>query len=162
MRLTFTVFLLALGACAFPASAQKYAGPVPPKPDVPYLLLADNLLEIEKTEAKDEKRRDETIYRVSGAAAPARTPLAEPIFLLLTEKLTPQSLELYRLEVKDGNRQIVFPEKKNKAPRTYRLDVTRLDDKLYRLEVNEGMGLENGQYSLTPSGSNDVFCFEVY
>ena len=30
------------------------------------------------------------------------------------------------------------------------------------IEVNEGLGLENGQYSLSPQGANTVFCFEVY
>ena len=38
--------------------------------------------------------------------------------------------------------------------------LTKLDDALYRVEVNEV--LENGEYSLSPRGSNQVFCFQVY
>ena len=45
---------------------------------------------------------------------------------------------------------------------TYRLTVTRVDTRLYRIDVDEGLGLENGEYSLTPEGSNEVFCFQVY
>ncbi len=157
---TLSILLLLLGAAA--PGAEKYTGPRPAKPDLPYLQHADNLIPTESTEATEQKRRNDTIYVVQGASSPARTPLAEPIFLFASEKIAPESLELYRLEVKDGNRQIVFPEKKKDAPRPLRLSVTRLDDKLYRIEVNEDMGLEIGSYSLTPAGSNQVFCFDVY
>jgi hypothetical protein len=33
-------------------------------------------------------------------------------------------------------------------------------DDLYKLEVDESLGI--GEYSITPSGSNQVFCFRVY
>ena len=154
--------LFAVLVCAALAPAQQeYSGPRPPKPDLPYLMHADNLVATEAGEAREEQRKNESTYTISGAASPARTPLAEPIFLLLSDKIAPESLELYRLEVKGGNRQVVLAKKK-KDSRPLRLMVTRLAEKLYRIEVNEGMGLENGEYSLTPSGSNQVFCFEVY
>ena len=157
------VWFAALLLCAAAALAQRdYAGPRPPKPDVPYLMHADNLVETELAMAKEDKRKEETIYSVAGASSPAKTPLAEPIFLFQSEKIQPEALELYKLEVKGGNRQVAVSEKKKKSARPLRLSVSRLAERLYRIEVNEGMGLENGQYSLTPSGSNDVFCFEVY
>lgn len=160
MRLLLTSVVLVSAAWGL---AEKYSGPVPEKADVPYLLHADNLVETEVSEAREEKRRDETVYRVPGASSPARTPLAEPIFLLRSEKTNPESLELYRMEIKGGNREVVFQEKRRRGgPRPFRLVLTRLADKLYRIEVSENLGLENGQYSLTPSGSNAVFCFEVY
>ena len=150
--------LLVLGAFG----QQQYSGPVPPKPDVPYLVHADNLIEPEATEARQQKRKNDDVYTVTGASSPARTPLAEPIFLMRSEKIAPQDLELYRFEVRAGNREVVFPENKKRAPRPYRLVVTRLAEKLYRLEVSENLGLENGEYSLTPRSSNQVFCFAVY
>ncbi|NMC70251.1 MAG: hypothetical protein GYA57_09325 [Myxococcales bacterium] len=161
MRRAFVVPLMVF-ALAVPAStAAKYAGPRPPKPDVPYLLHASRLVETEVTEAKEEKRKNETVYAVSGTDSPARTPLAEPIFLLETQKLQAERLELYKLELRNGRREAVFPEKKKRdAPRPIRLSVTRLDQNLYRLETTAG--LENGEYSLTPPGSNQVFCFQVY
>ena len=38
--------------------------------------------------------------------------------------------------------------------------INPLGGKLYRIDVNET--LENGQYCLSPSGDNRVFCFEVF
>jgi len=151
----------AVFAFAALASAQRdYTGPRPPKPDVPYLMHADNLVETEASEAREESRKNESTYTISGATSPARTPLAEPIFLFLSDKISPDSLGLFRLEVKGGNRQVVISKKRGSHP--LRLTATRLADKLYRIEVNEGMGLPNGEYSLSPEGSNQVFCFAVY
>ncbi len=152
------ITLVALGAPA----QQKYTGPVPPKPDVPYLMHADNLVETEVGEARQQKRKNDEVYTVAGATSSARTPLAEPVFLLRSEKLAPQDLDLFRMEVRAGNREVVFPENKNRRPRAFRLTFTRLAEQLYRLEVSENLGLENGEYSLTPRGSNQVFCFTVY
>jgi hypothetical protein len=42
-----------------------------------------------------------------------------------------------------------------------RTDVTKIsNDNLYRIEVNGSM--EKGEYSLSPDGSNQAFCFQVY
>jgi hypothetical protein len=38
--------------------------------------------------------------------------------------------------------------------------VTKVGDDLYKLEVNQE--LSNGEYSISPQGSNVVFCFRVY
>src|SRR5207302_2711077 len=113
----------------------------------------------EATVAKEEKgKKEEVTYVVEGAASSARTPLASPIFLLQTEKLTAASLALYKLESKNGRREIMFAPKKQ--PKAIRMEDTRISDKLYRLEVEES--LEPGEYSITPEGSNQVFCFQVY
>jgi hypothetical protein len=150
--------------CALLAQ-DKYSGPRPPKPDVPYLLHAGSLVETEVGEAKEESRKDWQAYVLGSAASPARTPVAEPVFLLKSEKLAPEKLQLYRIEVKNNRREIAFPtnpKRQKDGPRPIRLSVTRLEPGLFRLEVNHGMGLENGQYGLTPEGSNQVFCFEEY
>jgi hypothetical protein len=153
-------FLFAL-VCTALGFGQKYSGPRPPKPDVPYLQHADNLVETEVAEAKEDDRKNETVYEVAGPSSPARTPLAEPIFLFQSEKIVPGKLDLFQLETKDNNRRIIFPKKKKKdAPRPLRLSIKRLEENLYRIEANEP--LDNGEYSLTPAGSNQVFCFEVY
>lgn len=160
---TAGLFLLALLVCANAFPQEKYTGLRPPKPDIPYLMHADNLIQTEAVEAQEQQRKDEYIYTIPGASSPARTPLAEPAFLLQSEKIAPESLQLYRLEVKNGNRQITIPQKGRKnAPRMFRLMVTRLAEHLFRIEVNEGLGLENGEYSLSPQESNAAFCFEVY
>jgi len=141
------------------ALAQKYSGPRPPTPDLPYLKHAESLLPTEASEAKEEKgKKNEVTYVVSGAASSAKTPLASPIFLFLSEKLSPDKLQLYKLESKNGRREIMFGAKKQ--PQAFRLDVTRLEGNLYRIEVSDS--LERGEYSMTPEGSNQVFCFQVF
>lgn len=146
-------------AAVFAASAQKYDGPRPPKPDVPYLKHADNLIPTEALMAKEEKKKDDTTYIVEGASSTAKTPLASPIFLMQAGKVVPDKLALYKLEIKNGHREIFFPAKRQ--PQAIRIVVTRLSaDGLWKIEVDES--LEPGEYSLSPEGSAQVFCFQVF
>jgi|ERR1035437_1605606 hypothetical protein len=147
-----------VAACA--AAAQNYTGPLPPKNDVPYLKHAQNLVPTEVLEAKEEKgKKDDITYVLAGAASSARTPLASPIFLLQADKLVPAKLALYKLETRNGRREITFAPKKQ--PKAIRVELTHLNsDKLYRLEVEES--LEPGEYGLSAERSNQVFCFQVY
>jgi hypothetical protein len=149
--------MLALAALC---PAQDYKGPRPPKPDVPYLIHATNLLAIEQSEAKEEQKKDDVTYVISGTESKSKTPLSEPSFLFENGKLSADRLELYKLEVKNGRREGTLNQKKRKGPRPLRMQVTRVDRGLYRLDVSER--LESGQYSITPAESNIVFCFEVY
>lgn len=153
-----TVLLFAVLAAAL--YGQKYKGPKPPKPDIPYLLHADTLVTTEVAEAKEETRKDEILYAIPGASSPAKTPLASPIFVFQAEKFTPDKLEVYKLESKGGQREIAFSKKKKQTAHPYKLSVSSLGENLYRLEVVES--LPNGEYSMTPAGSNQVFCFAVY
>jgi len=154
--------LLVFLVLAFSAFAQKYTGPVPEKEDLPYILQADNLIPTEAATAQEQKgKKDEVTYAVTGAASPARTPLASPIFLLKVKDLEPEKLQLYKLDVRNGRREITFRQgKRAKNPDPAHINVKRLGEGLVRLEVSDS--LTNGQYSITPQGSNDVFCFEVF
>lgn len=153
--------LLFAVACAAFAQAPKYDGPRPPKPDVPYLKHADSLLATEVGEAKEEKRKDDILYTVDGASSPAKTPLASPIFLIQADKLQPDKLTLFKLESKNGHRELLVSSKKKNGAQPIRIEVKRLgSDNLYSIEVDDS--LQNGEYSLSPDGSNQVFCFQVY
>lgn len=153
------VVLLCVSAALL--GAEKYNGPRPPKADVPYLVHADNLIPTEEQKAKEETKGKDTIATVPGASSSARTPLPEPIFLLKSDKLAAERLQLYRFEVKDGRRQVVISGKRSKdSSRPIPLMVNRLEEGLYKVEANQF--LENGQYGLSPDGSDEVFCFEVY
>lgn len=141
--------------------ADRYDGPLPPKPDVPFLLHASTLVEAEVGEARQENRKNETVFVVSGSSSPARTPLAEPIFILDAQKIAPERFELYRFDVKNGNREVSMSTGKRKGgARPLHLLVTPLQNHLFKVEVSEP--LENGEYGLSPSGDNRVFCFQVY
>lgn len=144
-------------ALLVPSRAADYDGPRPPKSDTPYLVHADNLIPTEAGDAKNEKG---DTYTIAGTSSSARTPLAEPIFLLQSDRLSPESLELYRFDVKNGHRETTVSSRRRGNGRPLHLQVKKVDRGLYRIEAAET--LENGEYCLTPSGSNHVFCFEVY
>jgi len=153
-------WLLVLLVLTLPLLAQKYSGPRPEKPDLPYLVHADNLVATEPGEAKQEDRKNELYFVVPGAASTARTPLSSPIFLMISNDIVPQSLHLYKMDSKGGQREVLWSRKKKIVARPRRMNVTKVEDDLYRLEVDEL--LENGEYSLSPEDSNKVFCFAVY
>jgi hypothetical protein len=155
--------LLVLAAASLLCAQQdRYSGPVPPQADLPYLLHATKLVPTEAGSAKEDQRKDYLAYVVASAASPARTPLAEPIFIMKAGKLDPTRLELYKMDSRNGQREVLVPtaKKKGGAARALHMSITPLGEGLYKLEVAEP--LANGEYSLTPSGSNEVFCFQVY
>ena len=151
-------FLLLAFAVVLTAAAQKYAGPRPPKADLPYLKHAETLIATEAADAKEEKKKDDILYIVEGANSSVKTPLASPIFLFQSAKLAPERLQLFKLDSKGGRREILYSPKH--PPKAIRVEVTRLAPDLYRIEVNES--LEPGEYSLSPEGTNQVFCFQVF
>ena len=146
-------------AAVFAATAQKYDGPRPPKPDIPYLKHAATLIPTEAVMAREEKKKDDTTYVIDGANSTAKTPLASPIFLMQAGKVAPDKLALYKLEIRNGRREILFPARK--PPQAIRVVVTKLSsDGLWKIEVDES--LEPGEYSLSPEGSAQAFCFQVF
>lgn len=137
-----------------------YKGPRPSDPDVPYLLHASTLVKTEVAEAKEESKKDDVTYVIAGASSEVKTPLAEPIFVFESGKLSPDRFELYRLEVRNGRREVTMNQKKRRGPKPLKILVNRISDRLYRIEVSEM--LDPGEYSLSPSDSNRAFCFQVY
>jgi hypothetical protein len=151
------VRILPLAAAAlFAAHAQSSTDLKPPKPDVPYLKQADNLIPTEVAQAQEEKKKNDSTYVIAGAASTAKTPLALPIFIFQSDKIPVDSLQLFRLEVKNNRREITL----GKKTEPIRLQVTPLPGKLYRIEVYDG--LDPGEYSISPNNSNTAFCFEVF
>ena len=159
-ELSKTVLVIVAAAGGLTA-AEKHDGPTPPKPDIPYLLHASNLVETESGQASQENRKNDVTFSIAGAASRARTPLAEPIFILEARQLPADRFELYKLEVKGGNREVSMSRgRRGSGGRALHLTVTPLGNHLNRIEANEP--LENGEYALSPSGDNRVFCFQVY
>ena len=78
---------------------------------------------------------------------------------MISDKIPADRLQLYKLDSRNGRREITMsPKHPGKA---IRMTATRLgSDGLDRLEVDES--LEPVEYSLSPSESNQVFCFSVY
>jgi hypothetical protein len=156
-RRLIPALLLAMAAFA----QQKYTGPRPPKPDLPYLVHADNLVPTEAGEAKEQKgKKEEITYIVGGANSSAKTPLASPIFLVETQQLAADKLQLYKLESKNGQRQIMFSKKKKATAQPILIETKPIGPSLYRIEVEQT--LAPGEYAITPDGTNQVFCFAVF
>ncbi len=158
MRFCCLLVLLA-GALAW---SDEPSLPVPSKTDLPYLLMAGSIVPTDAAEAQEDhggkKKKAETTYTVPGEHAKARTPLTSPVFVLKQDSLDVQRLEIYAFEVKNGHREVTFST--GKAVRPFTLTIKKLDEAFYRMEVNES--LPPGEYAITPSGSNQVFCFSVY
>jgi hypothetical protein len=142
-------------------TAQDYTGPTPPKADIPYLLHASTLIQTQISEAKQETKKGATVYTVEGATSSAKTPLAEPIFIIRTEKLNAERIEMYKFDVVKSRRELEIKDRPGKNdPHPLHVAVTKLGRDLYKIEASEQ--LPNGEYSLSPSGSNQVFAFTVY
>ena len=155
---------LAIFSAALVVGADKYNGPIPPKVDIPYLLHADQLIETEAGEAREETRKDAVVAVLPGTTSPVRTPLAEPIFIIKTKTLSAERISAFKLDVKNGGREVVINSQGKKKTRDLAkpifVNVTRLGDNLYKIEVDQM--LENGEYTLSPEGSNQTFSFEIY
>src|SRR4051812_7179902 len=89
-------------AASLGKAAEKYDGPVPQKHDVPYLMHGDTLIETESVAATQAASKGDTVFTVAGVTSPAKTPLAEPIFLFVSERIAPTTLGLYQFDVKNG------------------------------------------------------------
>ena len=161
LRVSFA--LLLFGILAPAQSQKKYDGPRPPKADVPFLLHATRLIELESSTAVQSAAKDGTLYTVEGATSPVKTPVPEPILLFKADKINPGKLTLFRMTPQGGRRTLLLPEpgkRRRDAPRPLFVLVTPLEPTLFRVEVNEI--LDDGEYCLSPEGSNQVFCFQVY
>ena len=162
MKFRLGAAFAALLALALPASAQqqKYSGPRPEKADVVYLKHVDKLIETEVSQAKQTEEKNKTIYRVPGASSSVKTPMAEPIFLFKTDRINPDKLTLYKMTVEGGERVLTFPNNRGKdSPKAIYIMVTPVERGLFKIEVNEF--IDDGEYCLSPEGSNAVFCFST-
>ena len=153
-RLALVSLLVSLVAVA--AAGQDK----PPKPDIPFLLHANNLIETESKIAVEHEKKKELIYTVESPSSGVNTPMARPELVILSDKINPHRLKLYGFESKNGQREILLRKKKKIVARPYFLSIDRLRSNVFRIRVDNV--LPNGEYCLTPDSSNKVFCFTVY
>ena len=145
------------------APAQdKYSGPKPPNKDIPYLQHGEKLVATEVEKASESNSKAGQVFFVPGTTSPARTPLAEPIFLFSPDHFRAEQLGLFRFQVKNGRREVVISgkHKKEDEERVFHLALRHLEQDLFRIEASEM--LEPGEYALSPEGDNTAFCFTVY
>lgn len=155
-RMFFCVCLPAFALLAY----SPVPVPLPAEKDVPFLVHGDRLLATDIAVARPRERRFDTVYSVPGEASQARTPLASPVFVFAAERIDVARLQLFRLEVAPGQRELAVQRRGNGGAKPFRISISPLGAGFFRLEVDES--LPNGEYALTPDGSNEVFCFTVY
>jgi hypothetical protein len=165
MKLSIAILSVVLFALSvLPAAAQKkYTGPRPPSADAPFLVHAGKLLPVETSTARESQGKSETNYAVDGSTSSTKTPVPEPVFLFQSDKINPERLSLYKMETKGGQRTLSIPSdprKKRDNARPIFILVSPLENRLFKVEVNEP--LDNGEYCLSPEGSNTVFCFSEF
>ncbi len=152
-------FCVLLPVCGLLAQLP-YPVPLPPQKDLPYLVHGDNLVATEARVAESRERRFDTVFAVPGEAAAARTPLASPIFVFDAGRIDAGKFQLYRLEAGAGHRELAVQRRGRGGAKAFRINVYPVSGGVYRIEAAES--LPNGEYALTPDGTNDVFCFTVY
>ena len=169
MRRILTIALLVSAALVILLPAplpgdNSLSVPEPPKADVLFLVLADNLVELDTLEAQQDvtdkgKKNQEMLYSIAGEHAKATTPLASPVFAVKRKELDLDKLQLFPFEILNGRRQIIFSRKKQ--PHQYWMTAKKSGDSedICRLEVNESLPV--GEYGISPSGTNQVFAFAV-
>ncbi len=136
------------------------AGPKPDKKDVPYLVHANSLVQTEMSKPLAEDSAEGSRYSVPGETSLARTPLALPIFLLDAVDIRPEKVRLIHLTAKNGHREALLLKRPGPEDGPILLTVTNLGGGLYRFEtVND---VENGEYALNVTGTNQFFCFTVF
>jgi len=134
----------------------------PPQTDLPFLVHADNLLPTEKAEAQeDTSKKNQKRYWVAGASSSAKTPLAGPEFLFQGETIDPRSLSLFAFGVRNGQREVIFLEKKKKkSAKPIFTSIHPVGEGVVKIRVDAS--LKTGEYCWTPQGLNEVFCFSVF
>ncbi len=159
-RFLLALVILLAQAAVYGQSSLSSAPSEPPKADVPYLIHANNLIETEQSEAVEQSSKKEQTYYVPGATSGVVTPMAGPEFLLKVENLDPDRLKLYRFESRNGRREILIRKKKKIVAKARYTSTTSVSPGVFRIRTDQF--LENGEYCLTPSGSDVVFCFTVH
>jgi hypothetical protein len=139
---------------------DAYNGPNPPKPNIPYIVHADNLVETESKTAHEQTTKNATVYTIDGEKSTARTPLASPTLVIDATTVDAEKLALFRFDVKNGHREVTLRKDGKGGSIPLHIETTKVSGRLYQIRILDS--LDNGEYGLSPDGSNDAFCFEVF
>jgi hypothetical protein len=154
------LFALAILFVTVVIARQDYSGLRPPRKDTVYLVHADELIATEADVATKQASEDDVTYIVAGERSKARTPLASPTLVIDAENLSAEKLRLFRLDVRNGHREVSFHYDGKGGAIPLRVAIANVAKRLYRIDVLDS--LIAGEYALSPDGANDVFCFEVF
>lgn len=159
-RLLALLALCALTLAGESEGRNKLGLPNPAKQDIPYLIQASEIHELEETAATPEEVKNQMRYWMPGTVSAVKTPLASPEFLFDSKDIDPRDLSLFRFEVVKGRRELLYRKKKKVVARAFFLNLEGVENRVVRIRVNSS--LEPGEYGLTPDGRDTVFTFAVF
>lgn len=107
-----SLFALSLLFVTLLVARQEYAGLRPPRKDTVYLVHADQLIATEAGIATEQATADDVTYVIPGERSSVRTSPASPTLVVEAENLNAEKLRLFRLEVRDGHRELNFHYKR--------------------------------------------------
>ena len=101
------------------------------------------------------------LYSFTGGSSPSRADSNRPVLLVMAdqEALMPMNVELSRLQIGQGTRQIVYSPSKKHSASSIPVTVTQASATLRKLNVSEP--LPAGQYVVLLENSTRGFLFEV-
>jgi len=164
---------LLTGSAAPPVGKIPLSLP-PPKPvgaptvELPAVSSALKVVLLENSDFRDlevQQVRSQDIgdgaslYSFSGEASSTVAGSNRPVFLVLAEGETNGQVELARLQVSKGVRQVVYSAAGKKSASSVPVLVTRVSPTVFRVTVNQG--LAPGEYAILPAGLNRAFLFQI-
>jgi len=117
-------------------------------------------LEVQQVKAQDIGD-GASLFSFSGDVSKTVAGSSRPVFLVLagTESEAGSQIELARLQVSKGIRQVVYSAAGKKSASSVPVSVTRVSPTVLRLTVNQGLAA--GEYAILPAGLNRAFLFEI-
>jgi len=134
-----------------------------PTPSSRVVLLENgDFLDVEVQEVKSQDIGDgAAVYSFAGDSSPFRAGSNTPVFLVLAEgeAASGGNLELSRLQVEKGSRQMAYSTTKKRSASSLPVMVTQVSSTLRKVSVKEP--LPPGEYVVLLENSNRGFLFSV-
>jgi len=146
-----------------PAAATAPARPLsePEQPGVVYFRNGSGeLIPLERTQAVERKKGSVQYWEMQPARSPVRLQAASEMqFVVKLDSGTgPEAYGLYPMESAANARRTKAQAGRKAAPATLEFETAKAGESVYTFTVK---GMAPGEYSFSPSGSNDAYCFGV-
>lgn len=128
-----------------------------------YYYNGKDLTPLEKSQAVERKSGSRGYWEMAGAQASVRVEEAtEMAFIVLLPKgVDPARYSLFPLASANGNRQTKAQETQRGALMTWPFKIEVNNESGYMTYAFRVRDLPTGEYSFSPSNSNDAYCFGV-
>jgi hypothetical protein len=122
---------------------------------------AREFIPLEKNQAVERKRGSNTYYEMPSAQSPIRVKSAsELVFVVrLPKGIDPSSYSLFPLVVANGARRTESQPGRRGGIVTWPFAIEMIDETGYNTFAFKVKDLPGGEYSFSPSSSNDGYCF---